>query len=280
MRIGIVGNGYVGKATSLLENGRTEVFIYDIDESKCVPRGLEFSQLGLCNIVFICVPTPSKPSGECHTNIVSDVIDQLNSLDESPYIIVKSTVPVGFCEAHGVNFMPEFLTEKNWREDFYNNEDWILGVHDTKDKNISEMVKHLFKNAQKENKLKNPPFLYITDTKTAELCKYARNCFLATKVSFFNEIYDFCESKNMDFESLKELTCLDSRVGESHTQVPGHDGKKGFGGTCFPKDISSLAIQFKKAGVPSYILDAAINRNLFIDRPEKDWLEDKGRATL
>ena len=108
MRICIVGNGYVGKATSLLENKRTEVFIYDIDESKCVPRGLKFSKLSLCNIVFICVPTPSKPSGECHTNIVSDVIDQLNSLDESPYIIVKSTVPVGFCEYHGVNFMQEF----------------------------------------------------------------------------------------------------------------------------------------------------------------------------
>ena len=280
LRIGIVGNGYVGGATSLLKCDRTEIYVYDTHESKCIPEGLKFEELGLCNIVFICVPTPSKPNGECHTDIVSGVIEKLKSLDECPYIVVKSTVPVGFCEEHGVNFMPEFLTEKSWKNDFSENKDWIFGVHDSKDKHLPQLMKHLLRNAYREKKIKYAPSIYFTNTKTAELCKYVRNCFLATKVSFFNEIFSFCENKNIDFEFLRELICLDPRIGESHTDVPGHDGKKGFGGTCFPKDMNSLAVQLKKNNVPSYVLDAAIGRNTSVDRPEKDWLEDKGRATL
>jgi UDPglucose 6-dehydrogenase len=280
LRIGIVGNGYVGGATALLENAKTRIYVYDTNESKCVPEGLDFEDLSLCNVVFICVPTPSKPDGECHTNIVSDVIERLKSFDECPYIVVKSTVPVGFCEEHGVNFMPEFLTEKNWRNDFCGNEDWIFGSNDPEDKHLPQIIKHLFKNAHKEKKIKRPPSIYFTDTKTAELCKHARNCFLATKVSFFNEIYSFCEKNDITFEAVRELVCLDSRIGESHTKVPGHDGKRGFGGTCFPKDMGSLVNQFKKNGTPSHILDAAINRNVSIDRPEKDWLEDRGRAVV
>jgi UDPglucose 6-dehydrogenase len=72
----------------------------------------------------------------------------------------------------------------------------------------------------------------------------------------------------------------DKRIGESHTSVPGPDGRRGFGGTCFPKDTSSLLSQILNKGMGSYIINAAKKRNLDVDRPEKDWEEKKGRAVV
>ena len=188
VRIGIVGGGYVGSATALLESSLTEVVVYDLDPSKCRPQGFEFSQLRHCNIVFVCVPTPMKHNGQCHTDIVESVVKDLQDLEDTPYIVVRSTVPVGFCKKHGVNFMPEFLTEKNWRQDFFENKDWIVGSSDLKDKNFPQIMKQILKASHKEGKIKNSPSIHSSDTSTAELCKLARNCFLATKVSFFNEM--------------------------------------------------------------------------------------------
>ena len=82
----------------------------------------------------------------------------------------------------------------------------------------------------------------------------------------------------MDYNTVAELTGLDPRIGQSHTQVPGPDGKRGFGGTCFPKDISSLNYQLEQVGIESYIIEAAKSRNTQVDRTEQDWKMDKGRA--
>jgi UDPglucose 6-dehydrogenase len=105
-----------------------------------------------------------------------------------------------------------------------------------------------------------------------------RNCFLATKVSFFNGIEKFCGVNDVSYEFVRELVCLDERVGESHTEVPGPDGKRGFGGTCFPKDLNSLIYQMDQSNVDPMILSAANDQNNKVDRPEKDWEEDRGRA--
>ena len=93
-------------------------------------------------------------------------------------------------------------------------------------------------------------------------------------------MHQFCEGAGIDYESVRLLTGLDPRIGESHTQVPGPDGKKGFGGTCFPKDTSSLYMQMKNVGVEPIVIDAIIKRNQTIDRPEEDWKDDKGRAVI
>ena len=79
---------------------------------------------------------------------------------------------------------------------------------------------------------------------------------------------------------MRHLVAQDKRIGHSHTYVPGPDGKRGFGGTCFPKDVSSLITQMIDCGLMSYVLIAARNRNIDIDRPEKDWSQDKGRAVI
>ena len=112
------------------------------------------------------------------------------------------------------------------------------------------------------------------------MVKLFRNCFLATKVSFCNEIFEFCEKKGMNYENVRKLAANDDRILHSHTNVPGHDGKKGFGGTCFPKDTSSLKYEMSKIGMNPYILNAITERNEKVDRPEKDWCEDKGRAVI
>ena len=121
---------------------------------------------------------------------------------------------------------------------------------------------------------------FFCSSKEAELAKLARNSFLAVKVSFFNELYDFCSKEEVDYDSVAELTGMDLRIGLSHTQVPGPDGKRGFGGTCFPKDISSLNHQLDQVGVDSYIIEAAKSRNIQIDRKEQDWNNNKGRAVV
>ena len=120
---------------------------------------------------------------------------------------------------------------------------------------------------------------FVTN-KEAEMVKMFKNCFLATKVSFCNEMHQFCENKGINYENVRKLAANDDRILHSHTKVPGPDGGKGFGGTCFPKDISSLELQMSDAQMESYILEAAKARNLQIDRPEEDWKYNLGRSVI
>ena len=110
------------------------------------------------------------------------------------------------------------------------------------------------------------------------MIKYVTNCFLATKVSFFNEIFDFCMKKNVNWDTLIEGITLDKRIGESHCQVPGPDGNKGFGGTCFPKDINSLICQIQDENMVPLLLSAAWQVNL-LNRELKDWHKESSAVS-
>ena len=279
--IGIVGNGYVGGATSLLcSSASIDCIIYDKDEDKCSHDNLQISDLTRCDFVFVCVPTPMNKNGSCVTMYVEMVVAELIQAGfPSERIIVKSTVPVGTCKKLGVMFMPEFLTEKNWKNDFLNQKIWILGDNERNDKLRDELYS-IFETAWKDGVLRNRPHMLFSKTQEAELVKYVRNGFLAVKVSFFNEIHDFCEAKEIDYEKIVDLTTLDSRITHSHTKVPGPDGKKGFGGTCFPKDLASLKYQISVSGANPKVITSCIQRNEQIDRPERDWKENKGRSVL
>jgi len=118
---------------------------------------------------------------------------------------------------------------------------------------------------------------FVTSTE-AEMAKYIRNVTLAVKVGLCNEFEEFCRLKDINYDNVRRVAFLDSRIGPSHTQVPGHDGKRGFGGTCFPKDINSLKYEMQEAGGHGMILDAVIKRNEEVDRIN-DKLE-KGRAVV
>lgn len=280
MKIGIVGNGYVGGATALLKNRNVEVLVYDRDSEKCTPRGTGLQDLIICSFIFICVPTPMDKEGKCSIHLVEEVVDELAKRGfNRERIIVKSTVPVGTSRNLGTMFMPEFLTEQSWEHDFLSQKNWILGTNDRNDKLRDELYS-IFDTAWHDGVLINRPHMTFSTTEEAELTKYVRNTFLATKVAFFNEIEEFCRASNVSYRKVRELTLYDERIGDSHTSVPGPDGKRGFGGTCFPKDISSLLHQAIDKGMVSYILMAARNRNIDVDRKEKDWERNRGRAVV
>ena len=265
MKIGIIGHGFVGKATKLLKQRRDEVVVYDIVPEKCIPFGIVLNDIRSCDIVFVCVPTPMYDNGECCLDYVNSVVNDLKDIKEK--IVLRSTVPVGTCEDLGVSFMPEFLTEKNWKQDVLDQDYYIIGSN-------SEELKQKLKQFLRRKEIHN------VSTQEAELCKLTRNAFLSTKVSFFNEIHEFCQEKNVDYRVVRHIVTLDDRIGASHTLVPGHDGEYGFGGICLPKDTESLLRQFEKNNTKSYILSAVLSRNKTVDRPTQDWKEFKGRSCI
>jgi UDPglucose 6-dehydrogenase len=276
MKIGIVGYGYVGKATALLGCKDVEVLIWDIDPSL---RNInELKDLIVCDFVFVCVPTPMNEDGSCHTDLVKGVaVDLIDLGVKSERIIIRSTIPVGTSKSLGVSFMPEFLTEANWEKDFRELKFRVIGLPNPKSYPIQSELNHLFKLASSAGQINSSQICYC-HTDEAELAKLTRNTFLSVKVSFFNEIYQFCKDRNIDYEMVKSLVAEDERIGYSHTKVPGPDGNMGYGGTCFPKDIHSLSNQMEESGTESYILKSSILRNSKIDRP--DWKEqrERGRA--
>ncbi len=278
--IGIIGGGFVGSATKLLNCPKINTLVWDLDESKRVPSNLKYSDILTTDFIFICVPTPMSVNGECHTGIVECVIQELKSHNYTGRIIVRSTVPVGFCHKHDVDFMPEFLTEANWKMDFYTCQEWIIGT-DNFNTTVYEKFTRLFQVAKSQGCIISDMVTWLS-TQEAESVKYFRNCFLATKVSFCNEFYNFCKASGVDYSSVAKVACNDPRIGQSHSRVPGPDGKTGFSGSCFPKDMASLCFQMKSQGLQCHVVEACITRNLLIDRPEKDWenQELKGRATL
>lgn len=275
-QLGIVGNGFVGQATKALASSRTVLVVYDRDPGKCEPRGTTWDDISRCDVVMVSVPTPMGSDGRCSTRLVDSVLHEVRSRNDTTYIIIRSTVPVGYCESRNVFFMPEFLTEAGWSEDFRTNPLWIVGV-DGHHPELARVLQDIFRTAKEEGHIASDSLKFMT-TKEAEAVKYFRNCFLATKVSFCNEFYEFCVSHGIEYGNVATIAASDARIQTSHTRVPGPDGQRGFGGTCFPKDMASLVYQFAQQQVASPLLSAAVHRNLERDRPQRDWEADVGRA--
>ena len=266
LTIGIIGGGYVGSATAIFECEKVKCIIYDIDETKRNPKDCQMKDVVNCDIIFICVPTPIGKDGQCDINIIDNVITQLKKEKEDLCnIVIRSTIPPFTSKRMGTHFMPEFLTEKNWQQDVKSRSKWIIGINNEKDGiNIKQKMTQLINLSYEYNKINSSDILFV-NCEEAECSKYIRNCFLATKVSFFNEMYNYCEALNLSYDTIRSLVVLDNRIGESHTHVPGHDGLFGFGGTCFPKDLAALNFEFKSKGINNNILNAVQQRNI-IDR--------------
>ena len=276
MKIGVVGNGFVGHAMTLLRP-HIEVLVWDVVPEKRDPKTLDIETfVDESEIIFVAVPTPMNSDGSANLDIVRSVCEEIQEIDDTKYIVLRSTVPPGTSDELDVNFMPEFLTEKNWEEDFKNCDQWILG---TTDPFLYEKMKHMFELAYNEGNgaIVNKEVIQCKPSE-AEMIKYLKNVFLSVKVGFFNELESICSELEIDYENVRCIATQDKRIGAGHTKVPGHDGKRGFGGTCFPKDTNALANFAKENFIPTPILDAVIKRNEELDRPEKDWTLDEGRA--
>ncbi len=280
MIIGVIGNGFVGKATSQLKCKDIELLAYDINPEVCEPPGLTLDDMNKCEVIFISVPTPMSKNGSCHLNIIKSVLNDLQSIDYNGFIVLRSTVPAGTCDNLGVYFMPEFLTEKNYINDFIYNKDWVFGLlNKESDEKFKIIISKLFDLAFENDRIVYNNLNFLTNNGAA-MVKMFKNCFLATKVSFCNEFAELCKIKGINYENVRALAANDDRILHSHTKVPGHDGKCGFGGTCFPKDTSSLRYEMNNVGMKPYVLDAIISRNEIVDRPEQDWNDNKGRAVV
>ena len=135
----------------------------------------------------------------------------------------------------------------------------------------SKIIKNLYKKA-----FYSTPIIK-TGSKTAEMVKYFLNCLLASKVSFANEMKDICDNVDIDYDKVVEYALYDDRIGKTHLSTPGPDGKRGFGGSCFPKDINAMISFAKMLGLDPIVLSSVWNKNLEV-RPEKDWEKLLGRA--
>lgn len=267
MKIGIIGYGYVGKATSIFVSRQDTLIAYDIQPEKANPPGTTIYDVAQADIVFISVPTPMGIDGFCNLGMVESVVEELRQVQCAVPIICRSTVPPGTCSRLGIHFMPEFLTEANWQQDFRETKEWIVGWNQATESGalLKPLLSELLSHAREGDKILSADIQWIS-TAEAETVKYLRNSFLATKVAFFNEIEEFCQAKQIDFETVRRVGVADSRIGESHSKVPGPDGLRGFGGSCFPKDLSSLCTTIESAGIDALLLRTVLNRNTHRDR--------------
>tara|TARA_B100000780_G_scaffold18876_1_gene12255 strand:+ start:7 stop:852 length:846 start_codon:yes stop_codon:yes gene_type:complete len=273
MIIGIVGQGYVGTAIKEGFQQHYEVATYDkYDEEKSTANLWTLTLRS--NVIFVCVPTPMNTDGTCHTDIVESVVKEIDDCNHKhkPIVVIKSTVPPGTTDRlHkkykniDVIFNPEFLTEANFLEDFKNQSRIILGGVRRGTNLLRQVYSKVFPHAT----------IVKTGSKTAEMTKYFINSFLATKVSFANEMKILCDSIDIDYDKVVEYATYDERLGKSHWAVPGPDGELGFGGHCLPKDVSALVNGYDDME----LLQAVLQVNDKV-RKDRDWEKMRGRAVV
>lgn len=299
--IAVIGQGFVGGSltTVFFERG-FDVYAYD-KSGKYVKGALSahksggypssISELiknnesgdlaGFSGVYFVCVPTPMRTDGSADLSIVEGILDELSREPGERVAVVKSTIPPGSTESWNkkyestglrVVFNPEFLTEANALDDMRNQNRIILGGP----RPWINQVKQAFQTA-----FPNVPIVKTSST-TAEMVKYLTNNFLTVKVAFANEMYQICQSLektglNVDYDKVVEYAKYDERLGNSHWAVPGPDGKFGYSGSCFPKDINAMISVGDRLHVDTPVLDGAWKKNLEV-RPERDWEKLIGRA--
>ena len=272
MEIGIIGQGFVGNAIYQKFKNYYDIKTFDIKGiMHCTSNKQDTMS---CGIVFVCLPTPMNKNGSCHIDIVEKAVADISDLNKDNIVVIKSTVPPGTVAKWNkkynnidIIFNPEFLTEANAISDFENQTRIILGGPRKSTTKLKTIYSKVFPKAT----------IVKTDSTYAEMVKYVTNSLLATKVSFANEMYEICEGLDVDYDKVIEYACYDERLGKSHWNVPGPDGDFGYGGHCFPKDISALKYVSDEMGVNTTMLSATIEKNKEV-RSDKDWEKQKGRA--
>ena len=256
MKISIIGFGFVGKAIANALKGTFELQKIDPILNTTTEELKDFKP----NIIFICVPTPMRKDGTQDIEILRNIIKKISSFNLDSLVVVKSTVlPTYVSELESVlpNFVynPEFLREKHADEDFINSKIIVFGG--------KEESTHMLARFYKDYLVCKYEDYIFTDTITASFTKYIINSFLATKVVFFNEFYQLFKLSNSkeSWSNLIDILTKDDRIGSSHMDVPGHDGRFGFGGACLPKDSEAILNYSETLGKDLAVLKTAIKIN-------------------
>ena len=261
MKLGIIGKGFVGSAVANGFDRDTEQFIVDPNLNNNTINDLVNSFDP--PLTFVCVPTPEQDTHmDVDVSIAREVLVELENLKYKGIVVIKSTITPDHLTTFKKTFKklklvynPEFLTEANSFQDFLNPSMQILGGKWRDCETVEKAyVKH--------SSVKTVP-TFKTDLITASLIKYTINSWLATKVTFFNELQElFSNSETkVPWETFTEMLSQDKRIGDSHMKVPGPDGEKGFGGHCFPKDTKALLYYAKLKKADLSILKTAIDKN-------------------
>jgi nucleotide sugar dehydrogenase len=279
-KIGIIGRGFVGSAVEFGFSAQTgcdtDVKVYDKNPTKST-HTLE-ETVNETDVVFISVPTPSNADGSIHLGILESALSDINNVyKNNTIILIRSTVTPGTTKKLQEKFTnlrlvfnPEFLTERSAKFDFINQARFILGGKKEDTNIVAELYKWRFGDSV--------PCIE-TNFETAEMIKYMNNCFFATKVSFMNEMYDIASKCGVDWNIAVDGWVRDGRIGHTHLAVPGPDGKRGFGGSCFPKDVQAMITFGNSLNVNMKTLKGAWETNLNV-RPERDWEKLEGRAVV
>jgi UDPglucose 6-dehydrogenase len=251
--IGIIGLGIVGNAVA---KSYETLNLVIIDPEKGFNK--TYKDIKECEGIFVCVPSPTLPNGKCDVSILESVLKSLE--DYTGVIISKVTATPDIYEGLQLKYpnlvyVPEFLTAQNAIED-YRREDWaIIGG---KILAYQHEAARIIRYAKKDLRV-----CYSTIGEAA-LYKYTVNSFLATKVVFMNEMHELAEKNGYNWGQLKHMMLFDTRIGTSHTSVPGHDGYYGFGGMCFPKDTAALLTYAENQGVELNVLNNAVKKNTIL----------------
>ena len=256
MKIGVVGNGFVGGA---VRNGFSpnvgcdaEVKVYDKHPTKSTHSLLEV--VNDSDFVFISVPTPSFEDGKINLQILDDCLRDISSMStkQDTIFLIRSTIVPGTTRklqnkynTLNLVFNPEFLTERSANFDFINQSRFIVGGSIKNVEKVSSLFRWRFGETVS---------IIETDYESAEMVKYMTNTFLATKISFLNDMKILSEAVDAEWYDVLEGFIRDGRVGHTHLNVPGHDGKFGFGGSCFPKDIQAMIDFAETIGIEPTVL--------------------------
>ena len=256
MNIGIIGYGFVGQAIyNYLKNvNNINIFVYD-----------KYKNINSIDIIFtteilyICLPT--EYSDELKTYDMSSYDSTLKILAENNYngiILIKSTILPNYCSELNDQYNmltiihnPEFLTARTASEDFANQKHIILGYTKQSFNNIDLIEKYY-------NKLFPLASISIVRSEESALIKLSCNSFYATKIQYFTEIYLLCKKLNISYDTIKNTMLKNNWINPMHTDIPGHDNIISFGGTCLPKDISSLNQLFISNNVDNKNINSVI----------------------
>lgn len=256
MKIGIIGVGFVGGAMKkVFEEKNIEVFAYDKYKKYDA-----IEEVCKSDIIFLCLPTLFIEECGYDKKPIYETCDYLEEMQYKGSVVVKSTVEPGTVKklnkrySFDIYHNPEFLTARTAYEDFKNQTHIVIGVDLKKESlNVYNFYKKHWPNAK----------ISICKTEESEAMKLFCNNFYSMKIMIFNEFYDLCKKQNLDYNIITELMLKNEWINKMHTEVPGPDGKLGYGGACFIKDTNALLEHTKRIGSLNSILNSCIKeRNL------------------
>lgn len=269
-KIGIIGYGIVGQAVAYgfdqTSKGLDQIKFYDkYKDSTPLKEAVKSS-----DFIFVAVPTPMKSDESgIDLSIVEETVAKITKFTDKTgkIIIIKSTVTPGTTKKFILKypeslfcFSPEFLTEANYLDDFLHADKTVIGAENNQ---VLHKVAMLFKSHFPK------AAIYETDPTSAEMVKYFANIFLATKVTFANLFYDYCQKLGINYDGVKNIASTDPRIGNKHLNVT---TERGFGLKCFPKDLVALMGEVKKTGCDNSVFEAIWKYNKKI-RKVHDWVE-------